>query len=343
MLAYELSEPSFEPFDSGISNVETDQVAKIICPKRLHSPLFKPLSNPNQVALEDQNPRAVATPFVATFADHDNSPSASHPHLEIASLPVTQTRLHHQISHVPSPELPPLKPTSSPLLDSHATDGATNGPVIPSQVPDFHPSLRTEPEDGSRASKSYDTFSLRNGKKLVTTASVRRSTRVHRDDYLPLGPRHLELEYHEAWEELRHVTVKAVFDLGYDSKKVRTGRPVLRAVPPTVKDIMQMNIPSVMQARKRVDEADRKLNDALSKGFTWENTPLPKYEVVEDEKGNILHVTLTEDPLASDPRDLRMKQFGKRGCKRKHEEDVQLGPGDQTKRHCNRPDDYATS
>lgn len=89
---------------------------------------------------------------------------------------------------------------------------------------------------------------------------------------------------------------------------------------------MSLEIPAVVRARKRVDDADVRLNDALARGFTWEITPLPQYEVVEDEEGNILDVYMIEDPL-----DPSFRPRGDRVGKRKYEEEAEEGHG-QTKR-----------
>lgn len=132
-------------------------------------------------------------------------------------------------------------------------------------------------------------------KKTMASGPTRRSTR--NPEYLPLGPRHLEEEYHDAYQEFRYVVLQAVYSLGFDPKKVRDGRPVARSTPPTVEEIMSLRLPSVTIAKRRLDEADRRLNDALARGFTWENTKLPKYEVTYDDKGDLVSVVMVEDPL----------------------------------------------
>ena len=91
--------------------------------------------------------------------------------------------------------------------------------------------------------------------------------------------------------------LQAVYSLGFDPKKVKDGRPVVRSTPPTVEEIMSLRLPSITAAKYRLDEADRRLNEALTKGFTWENTQLPKYEVTYDDKGDLVSVVMIEDPL----------------------------------------------
>lgn len=62
---------------------------------------------------------------------------------------------------------------------------------------------------------------------------------------------------------------------------------------------MSLRLPSVTIAKRKLDEADRRLNEAIARGFTWENTKLPKYEVTYDDKGNLVSVVMVEDPLSA--------------------------------------------
>jgi hypothetical protein len=155
-------------------------------------------------------------------------------------------------------------------------------------------------------------------KKTVAPAPTRRSMRNL--EYHPLGPRHLEEEYHDAYQEFRHVVLQAVYSLGFDPKKIRDGRPVARSTPPTVEEILRLRLPSITIAKRRLDEADRRLNEAIAKGFTWENTKLPKYEVTYDDEGNLVSVVMVEDPLgASEPPKEVVAPLPKKQSKRKVE------------------------
>lgn len=161
-------------------------------------------------------------------------------------------------------------------------------------------------------------LATRGHKKATPSGPVRRSTR--NPEYLPLGPRHLEEEYHDAYQEFRSVVLQAVYSLGFDPKKVRDGRPVVRSTPPTVEEIMNLRLPSITIAKRRLDEADRRLNEALDRGFTWENTKLPKYEATYDEKGDLVNVVMVEDPLdAPEPPKEVVAPLPKKQSKRKLE------------------------
>ena len=155
-------------------------------------------------------------------------------------------------------------------------------------------------------------------KRTTTSAPIRRSTR--NPEYIPLGPRHLEEEYHDAYQDFRCAVLKAVYSLGFDPKKVRNGRPVERSTPPTVEEITKLRLPSITIAKRRLDKADRRLNEALARGFTWENTKRPKYEVTYDDEGNLVSVVMIEDPLdAPEPSKEVVAPLPKKQSKRKLE------------------------
>jgi len=176
------------------------------------------------------------------------------------------------------------------LRSACLTPSTSPEPEMPSTEDHGTPTIDTTRKIplGSRAS-------TRVHKKAVVSVPTRRSTR--NPEFIPLGPRHLEEEYHDAYQEFRHVVLQAVYSLGFDPKKVRDGRPAARSTPPTVEEIMNLRLPSITIAKRRVDEADRRLNEAIARGFTWENTKLPKYEVTYDDEGTLVSVVMVEDPL----------------------------------------------
>lgn len=346
MFPLELSSPCSEPSASGPSGADASQAMVKRRTTGRRSPRFTTPSTCPPGAETSHDATSLSNPIPTNGSQSPNTgrtsavvPSRSvHeqfvPGLHLgtpSSHSSAQTSSHDQIAYIPSARLLSVEPVSMhPPLDASDIRPLAAGTDVTAKI-------RQEMED-RQLLDIHVVPALQKVKKRFTITSVRRSNRVNREDHLPLGPRHLELEYHEAWEELRYVTLKAVFDLGYDWKKIKAGRPVRRTTPPTVREIMAMKIPSVMLARRRVDEVDQRLNDALARGFTWDNTPLPKYKVVEDEKGNVLDVILVEDPLTSEPVDLsvnlNLKQTGKKVTKRKHEQDTDPEQEDQAKRRC---------
>lgn len=254
-----------------------------------------------------RSPRFLPTPpsSVLSDLDHTDDPSSQRSSASPRTVPVDgefQTRADKALSPIL------VKSSEASASSSSASD------VDVTRLTDLRsvcltPSPSPEPEIGS--TEDHDTpaidtacevplasrSSTRVHKKTTVSVPTRRSAR--NTEFHPLGPRHLEEEYHNAYQDFRHVVLQAVYSLGFDPKKVRDGRPVARSTPPTVEEIMSLRLPSITIAKRKLDEADRRLNEALAKGFTWENTKLPKYEVTYDDKGNLLSVLMVEDPLAA--------------------------------------------
>ncbi|TCD71670.1 hypothetical protein EIP91_005436 [Steccherinum ochraceum] len=113
--------------------------------------------------------------------------------------------------------------------------------------------------------------------------TTRRSAR--NPQYHPLGPRHLEYDYHVAHEELKSATIRAAQSLQYPWPKRKGNASGARSkrgqssddlVRPTLAMILHAKFPDVERARKLVNEADERLQEALERGETWDNTPVPE-------------------------------------------------------------------
>jgi len=253
-----------------------------------------------------RSPRFLLTPPSSVLSDFDQTddPSSHGSSASPQTVPVDeefQTRPDKALNPalVKSSEASASSSSASDIDVTRLTDlrsacltpSTSPEPEIPSTEDHNTPAIDTAREI-PLASRS----STRVHKKTIASAPTRRSTRNL--EYLPLGPRHLEEEYHDAYQEFRHVVLQAVYSVGFDPKKVRDRRPAARSTPPTVEEIMSLRLPSITIAKRRLDEADRRLNEAIARGFTWENTKLPKYEVTYDDKGNLVSVVVIEDPLA---------------------------------------------
>ena len=275
-----------------------------------------------------RSPRFLPTPPSSVLSDLDQTddPSSQRSSLSPRTVPV-DGGFHTRADKALNPAL--VKSSETSAASSSASDvdvtrltdlrsvcltpSTSPEPEIPSTEDHDTPAIGTASEI-SLVSRS----STRVHKKTVASAPTRRSTR--NPEYLPLGPRHLEEEYHDAYQEFRHVVLQAVYSLGFDPKKIRDGRPVARTTPPTVEEIMNLGLPSITIAKRRLDEADRRLNEALARGFTWENTKLPKYKAAYDDKGNLVSVVMIEDPLdSSEPPKEVVAPLPKRQSKRKLE------------------------
>ena len=275
-----------------------------------------------------RSPRFLLTPPSSVLSDLDQTddPPSQRSSASPRTVPV-DGEIQTRVDKAPKPAL--VKSLETSASSSSASD------VDVTRLTDLRsacltPSTSPEPDIPStedRDTPAIDTArevslvprpTTRVHKKPVVAAPTRRSTR--NPEYLPLGPRHLEAEYHDAYQDFRHVVLQAIYSLGFDPKKTRDGRPVARSTPPTVEEVMGLGLPSITIARRRLDEADRRLNEALARGFTWENTKLPKYEVTYDDKGDIVSVVVAEDPLdAPEPPKEVIAPLPKKPSKRKLE------------------------
>jgi hypothetical protein len=59
--------------------------------------------------------------------------------------------------------------------------------------------------------------------------------------------------------------------------------------------VLAAKFPDVERARRRINEADKKIKEALEKGHTWHNTPWPNYRVIFDEQGMAVDVVEVEE------------------------------------------------
>lgn len=69
------------------------------------------------------------------------------------------------------------------------------------------------------------------------------------------------------------MTIYALYRLGYTNPKRKS--PDDEVDIPTLPMVLAAKFPDVERARKMVNEADRKLSEALALGQSWENTPWP--------------------------------------------------------------------
>ncbi|CAL1713915.1 unnamed protein product [Somion occarium] len=168
-------------------------------------------------------------------------------------------------SHKPNIVVSNSEMSSSPNLSDI---GNSVTPALKHEEPPVEP-----PRKRSRRDKTSCT---------PNNTSTRRSQR-HKEQYYPLGPRHLEYDYDQAVKELNAATVRAVYAMGFQPRKRTSMRgPSTRsrttsisespADTPSVADILAKKFPDVEWARRMVDAADCKLQEALARGETWENT-----------------------------------------------------------------------
>ena len=162
---------------------------------------------------------------------------------------------------------------------------------------------------------------------------TRRQTRSTPADELIYGPQHLEHEYNLAYEELRSTTIYALYRLGYTNPKRKSPDEQTRI--PSLEMVLAARFPDVERARRRINEADRKLKEALEMGQNWYNTPWPNYRVIYDEQGmavDVIEVAEGEEDIDDDELELQRmwakfatpesadRKLSGRGTKRKYQE-----------------------
>jgi hypothetical protein len=135
----------------------------------------------------------------------------------------------------------------------------------------------------------------------------RRQTRSTPVEDFTYGPQHLEHEYSLAYEELRSATIYALYRLGYTNPKRRS--PDDEVHIPSLATVLAARFPDVERARKRINEADKMLREALEMGQTWHNTPWPNHRVVFDEKGMAVDVVEAEEGDESDEDENELREI----------------------------------
>ena len=87
-----------------------------------------------------------------------------------------------------------------------------------------------------------------------------------------------------ALAELREATINALYRLGYTNPKPRSPDDII--FKPTLDMVLAARFTDVERARNRIDEAYRRIQEAIAIGRTWFNTPWPT-ETEEDDDERI--------------------------------------------------------
>ena len=187
----------------------------------------------------------------------------------------------------------PVAPRTQAQIDyNHLTSSSS----VSSDIPTEHNSTRTRTSSASakrlRSSHSSGSARVTAISQSQSPSHSRRQTRSTPGEDI-YGPQHLEHEYSLAYEELRSATIYALYRLGYTNPKRRS--PEDKVYVPSLAAVLAARFPDVERARRRINEADSKLQEALENGHTWHNTPWPNYRVIFDEKGMAVDVVEVQD------------------------------------------------
>ncbi|KAI5119666.1 hypothetical protein M0805_007757 [Coniferiporia weirii] len=178
--------------------------------------------------------------------------------------------------------LPPIAYNGSPamqrIIDSVVDENVarTTPPssrcVSPAENPNskYRALSRSRPTSRPNSPNSGASSSMPTGWSALTS---RHSLR--RFDIRPWGPRHLEYDYNEARKEFQGAAYFALGQYGYVPPKgiVKYKAPPSYALP-SMNDLRE--VPAFRKACRRLDAADRALEEAIARGETWDNTPIPK-------------------------------------------------------------------
>lgn len=133
-----------------------------------------------------------------------------------------------------------------------------------------------------------------------SSLSSRRSNR--RFDARPWGPRHLEYDYNEARKEFQSAAYYALGQFGYVPPS-RTALAIGKVIVnpnslPSMNNLRRIAL--FRSACERLDAADAALEEAIARGETWENTPVPvAYRSLEGSKPEDIRSVRTDEPERS--------------------------------------------
>ena len=146
--------------------------------------------------------------------------------------------------------------------------------VVPTSMPTRireHNSLRRVPSQNANKGKMI----------------LRRDTRAMAE-ILPLGPQHLEYDYDLAYKNFKATVYEGLGKLGYIPprgvdrsrrlEKCKSKELIESIAPIQLAEGIEEKlyaIPSVSHASTRLNAADSALEEALGRGETWDNTPVP--------------------------------------------------------------------
>jgi hypothetical protein len=179
----------------------------------------------------------------------------------------------HSGHYAPIPSVAP--PSTSQSTSDSATAGNSLVPTSTLPMDSATTSSQREPTSNVRRSTrtritaTHGTVALAplSSSSLLSKGKAKED-RKHKPKYLPLGPPHLEALYSAAVDDLRVATCKAFYTIcpreylirSRDSAAVRKRK---KAMQPGVEDIKKAGFADVDKARRRVEEVNKLLDDAI--------------------------------------------------------------------------------
>lgn len=178
---------------------------------------------------------------------------------------------------------PAISSTSLHTLQSRTRLQRQHSSLTPSSDgADDQKSILTSPRSTSQSTSLEQVSSSSSLVSYQTSKHSRRKTRSAPVGESTLGPQHLEHQYQMALAELREATIHALYRLGYTNPKPRSPEDII--FKPSLDMVLAARFTDVERARRRIDEADRRIQEALAMGQTWHNTPWPTDAEEEDDE-----------------------------------------------------------
>lgn len=144
-------------------------------------------------------------------------------------------------------------------------------------APDPQPQVSTE----DKGRKSRQSSQSRTASSRVLTRNAARAAKATRgqpeDDLHPEGPRHLEYDVTKARQNYEEAVYAALYDhLGYAPTPMHRRSHVgfNPDIGPEDRAVIKADW-RVLKAAKILNETHKQVQDALAKGQTWDNTPIP--------------------------------------------------------------------
>lgn len=213
----------------------------------------------------------------ATDLDRSRQTTPSSYNSSLSSL--TLATSEHEVSDKPAPSTKDSLILISPKdTKDHLSRTEDVKGTLATVAPDPQPQVA--PEDKGR--KSRQSSQSRTASSRVLTRNAARAAKATRgqpeDDLHPEGPRHLEYDVTKARQNYEEAVYAALYDhLGYAPTPMHRRSHVgfNPNIGPEDRAVIKADW-RVLKAAKILNETHKQVQDALAKGETWENTPIPE-------------------------------------------------------------------
>lgn len=212
----------------------------------------------------------------ATRQSRQSTPSSNKSSISSLTLASSEREIFDKDASLTKESLTPVSPKDSKDDISHTEN--VKG-ILATVVPGSQPKVSPEDKDcKSRQTSQSQTVSSR-----VLTRSAARAANATRgqpedDDLHPEGPRHLEYDVTIALRNFKEAVYAALYDNFRYAPAPLHRRSLVgfnTNLEPGASAVIKADW-RVLKAAKTLNEAHKQVRDALAKGETWDNTPIPE-------------------------------------------------------------------